>query len=298
MSEQHLNIYLAKPDRTLDYEYKRINKVLIRAGLKVYTLHQEGESYIQTFVEEFNKILHYCQSSIHLIGDEYDYVPELKMSFTEFQINRALEYSKDKPFFRVFVWRPGYLDAVPKSQEQKNLWFSLRNKISSNIIVLTHDNPILVAEDIRTVMNVEEMKKIETEKTEIYLMYNEIDEPYAMQIIDLLQDVAKVTYTEISLNSDLEYEQYIVEQIKDSVLPVIYFRKASSWATFFIQQVWRLIGGASSDKTILFIGDDEVSENLDIKFEPTNVQTIITSFDIVPLEIKVQLDKIKEKEQI
>ena len=267
---------------------------MIRAGLKVITLEQNGANYLPS-IDGLDKVLQYSDCSVHLIGDEYDYVPELKMSFTEYQITKALEFVQARPLFKVFIWRPAYLDPLPQNPEQRNLWFSLRNKINSNIVIFNHQSPILVTEDIRTIMSVEQMQKVETEQTEIYLMYNEIDEPYAAQVIDLLQDVATVTHTEISLSADLDYENFIVEQIKSSVLPVIYFRKASSWASFFVQQVWRLIGGASSGKTILFVGDDAEPENLDLTFDAPNVQTIITGFELIPLEIKVQLDKVKEK---
>ena len=294
MPEKQLNIFSAETDKSLAYESKRLNNVLIRAGMRVVTLDKEGMSYMQV-LDKLEKVLQYSDCSIHLIGDEYDYVPELKMSFTEYQINKALEYVSSRPWFKIFIWRPGYLDPLPRNEEQRNLWFSLRNKITSNIVILTHQSPILVAEDIRTIMSVEQMQKVDAEESEIYFMYNEIDEPFATQIIDLLQDVAKVSHTEISLSADLDYEHFIVEQVKASILPVIYFRKASSWASFFVQQVWRLIGGASSDKTILFVGDDAEPENLDIIFDAPNVQTIITGFELIPLEIKVQLDKIKEK---
>ncbi len=297
MPDKQFNIYSAETDKTLEFERTRLNNVLLRAGLKVITLEREGVPYIQA-VDDLDRVLQYSDSSIHLIGDEYDYVPDLKMSFTEYQISKALEYVGSRPWFKIFIWRPGYLDPLPKDPDQRNLWFSLRNKITSNIVILNHNSPILVVEDIRTIMSVEQLQKVDTQNAEIYFMYNEIDAPYASGIIDLLQDVAKVVHTEISLSADLDYERFIVEQINASDLPVIYFRKASSWASFFVQQVWRLIGGASSGKTILFVGDDAEPENLDITFDAPNVQTIITGSELIPLEIKVQLDKVKENQQV
>ncbi len=297
MSNKQINIYSAETDKSLEIERQRLNNVLIRAGLKLVTMETGVAPDVQA-LDKLDKVLQYSDCSIHLIGDEYDYVADLKMSFTEYQINKALEYVGTKPWFKIFIWRPGYLDPLPRNPEQRNLWFSLRNKITSNIVILNHHSPILVAEDIRTIMSVEQLQKIDTEQSEIYLMYNEIDEQYATQVIDLLQDVATVAHTEVSLSADLDYEHYVVEQIKASVLPVIYFRKASSWASFFVQQVWRLIGGASFDKIILFVGDDAEPENLDITFDAPNVQTIITGFELIPLEIKVQLDRIKEEQRV
>ncbi len=297
MENRELNIYSAQVTKDVEFESIRLNNILQRAGMKVITLEKEGVPYVQA-TNQLAKVLNFSQASVHIIGDEYDYVPDLKMSFTEYQINEALKYVKENPEFRIFIWRPGYLSPIPENPDQKALWFSLRNRISANIVIFNHTAPILVAEDIRAIMSIETQQKVETTETEIYFIYNEGDAVYARQIIDLLQDVATVVHTEVSLSADLDYETFIAEQVKHSVLPVIYFRKASSWASYFIQQLWRLIGGVSSGKTILFVGDDAEPENLDITFDAPNVQTIITEFDLIPLEIKVQLDKIKEQQKV
>ena len=55
------------------------------------------------------------------------------------------------------------------------------------------------------------------------------------------------------------------------------------------------MGGASSHTPILLIGDDEPDENMNKKFTAPKIISLIVAGDLIPLEIKVQYDKVLEK---
>ncbi len=293
VNNENIKVFLAStsPD-SLKFFYDLIG-VLHHANIDVSFV--EDDLPLDALNVETMKKLSETQCSIHVIGDQYVEHPSLGYSIPEFHYRQALEYSRQNPEFKLFVWRPGFYQNLPADQRQRNFWYSILNNINENVIFTTHDSPIMFVEDIRSVMITEKPMVYEVKDVDIYLIYNEIDEDSALMIKDLLTDVASVEDTSISLSSDVDYNEYVVQQINNSILPVIYFKKASVWASYFIKEIWRKTGGVSSGKTLLFIGDESVEENKDINFDAPNVQTIITSEELIPLEIKVALDKVKNK---
>ncbi len=290
----NIKVFIANSSPDIRQTEDKLVKILEHAGMDV--LRVEESEDIDQIIKQSETLMEQADCSIHLIGDQYDYIDQLDASLSEYQFSQANRMLKKKDNFKIFVWRPGYLKTLPENKRQKNFWYSILNNINENIIYSMLDSAIMFVEDIRNIMYSDKSITYETKPTEIYLIFNEVDEPSALTIKDLLSDVAKVESTSISLSSEVDYNDFIALQIEKSVLPVIYFKKASVWASYFIKEIWRKTGGLSSGKTILLVGDDSIPENKDIEFSADNVEIIITSEELIPLEIKVALDKVKNLE--
>ena len=95
-------------------------------------------------------------------------------------------------------------------------------------------------------------------------------------------------------DSDVDYSELCKQQISKSKLAVIYFKETADWALPFAQQVWKKIGGATSHTPILLIGDEDPDTNMNKTFKAPKVVSLIVSGELIPLEIKVQYDKVLE----
>ena len=143
-------------------------------------------------------------------------------------------------------------------------------------------------------MTVKEKLVVEINDTEIFLIGNQLDDEDTKEITDLLNDVVLVESLIISQDRNDDYGELVVQQIKKSKLAVVYFNEATDWALPFIQQIWKMIGGASSDTPILLIGDDAKEANRDKQFNAPKAISKIVAKDLIALEIKATYDKVLE----
>ncbi len=295
-NKSKIQVLLATPSPDAEDLYNDLIGVLRHARANFILWDEQpknkrDDSQLPAFFDNVN-------SSIHIIGNQYTTEPQEQTSIQEKQFFKALQYTKINPDFKLFVWRPERYRNLPNDERQRNFIFYILNHINENVIYTNHESPILLVEDLRSILTIEKKNKFDVRDTEIYLIYNEIDEPSAIMIRDLLSDVATVESTSISLSSDIDYDDYIAQQIKKSKLPVVYFKKATIWASYFIKEIWRKIGGISSGKTLLLVGDEANPDNHNIDFSAPNVEKIITSEELIPLEIKVALDKLQKQVEV
>ena len=138
----------------------------------------------------------------------------------------------------------------------------------------------------------------DSHETDLCFIYNELDIDSANEIIDLIADVIDIRKIEITLSDDVDYSELVVQQIEKSKFVVIYFQRTGDWAIPFVQQVWKKIGGASSNTPILLIGDANIEENLNVVFDAPMVTTQIVAQELLPIEIKVQYDKLLENQEV
>jgi hypothetical protein len=92
----------------------------------------------------------------------------------------------------------------------------------------------------------------------------------------------------------VDYSERTSQQMLKSKLAVVYFKESADWAIPFAQQIWKKIGGASASTPILVIGDEDPDTNREKKFSAPRVVSMIVSGELIPLEIKVQYDKVIE----
>jgi len=212
---------------------------------------------------------------------------------TMYQINQA-KVKVEAGGYKMFIWQlpPNYFDELEPDQHQ--CINDIRNNIVSNMIFTNVISPMQLVDDIRTSMIVEEKPVLATEDTEVFFINNQLDEEEANEVTGMLTDVVDVKSLNISQDQDLDYGEMAVQQIKRSKLAVIYFREASEWALPFAQQIWKMVGGASSNTPLLLIGDEDIDGNAQRLFNAPKVISKIVSSDLIALEVKATYDKAVE----
>jgi len=224
---------------------------------------------------------------LHIIGNTYS-------SNSEEQLDLAKKHILEKENFKIFIWQPVSIANRINTIEQENFVNSLRNGISMNMIYANHESPVLLVEDIRSIMQYENKHNYNLKQTEIFFIYNEIDEDAVKNITDLLGDIVSMQLLSIVLNSEKDYSEYVAQQIEKASLTVIFFKRTTRWALPFVQQVWKKIGGASSKSKIILIGDANHEQNNDLNFTIPNIEFLKVAEELIPLEVKVQYDKLIE----
>ena len=153
---------------------------------------------------------------------------------------------------------------------------------------------IQLADDLRSLMEKKVHVSLNLNATDIFLISNQLDENEANEIIDLLSDIVPIEKLNIIQDSDIDYSELCKQQISKSKLAVIYFKESADWALPFAQQVWKKIGGATTHTPILLIGDEDPESNMNKKFNAPKMISLIVAGELIPLEIKVQYDKVVE----
>lgn len=242
---------------------------------------------------ELSAMLSKVNCSVHIIGSEYG--PEVSsagISLSEHQLRQANEQANRGDYFKLFVWQPRHIARRIADMRQQRFVNTVRNTIVQNIIFSTHTNTIKFVEDIRSVMAATQQSEVETHASDVFFIYNDVDHDRALGIIDLLSDVSRVESLNIVQDSLSDYTDLIQRQMRESKLGVIFFSRSTEWALPFVQQTWKLTGGASSPIPLLFIGDDNIEANHSVSFEAPNVVSRLVSEEMVPLEVKVWFDKL------
>jgi hypothetical protein len=229
--------------------------------------------------------------SIHILGSQYNNVNNLAQSNDEYWFEQACNQISTNRLFRIFVWQPLELQNQVIALKQNQFINNIRNNLVRNMTFSNHQSPILLVEDIRSIIYAEQKAVFDTKAADVFFIYNEIDEDYGNGIADILSDVIKIEKLNISLNLQTDYSELISQQIQKSHLTAIYFNRSAQWALPFTKQVWKNIGGASANKKFLMIGDTGYEHNKDILFDAPNVSRVNTSAELIPLEIKVFYDK-------
>jgi hypothetical protein len=273
----------------------RLIKVLNRAGLEVLYIDPKYLSDTNKIVEETGRILKIADCSIHIIGNVLPTYEKNngEQSVQEFQLAEAQERIKSEwREFKVFIWQPFDYQNTNTDENYDTYIGLLKKGIVQNMLYSNRKSDIVFVEDIRSVMYGGKPVEYDIDKTDLFFIYNWLDQDYAHEIISMVADVISIRTLEIMLSKEVDYAELVAQQIVKSKMVAIYFKKTSDWALPFIQQVWKKIAGASSPTPILFIGDANVESNAAVRFDAPKVTSVIVPHEIMPVEIKVQYDKI------
>ncbi len=276
-------------------------KVLQRAGMEVLYVDFNKTDSEAEFIRKTEQLINEADCSVHLLGKTHlnTKIEEKDIFLQDFQFITAQKKS-DLPGtdFKVFVWHPEFVTKNGIDSKQEKFIRSVRQRIHHNMIFSTKNSAIAFVEDMRAVMYSDKHSHYDIHETDLFFIYNELDVDAANGIIDLIADVIDVRKIEITLSDDVDYSELVVQQIEKSKFVVIYFQRTSDWAIPFVQQVWKKIGGASSKTPILLIGDANIEENLSVAFDAPMVTTQIVAQELLPIEIKVQYDKLVENQEV
>ncbi len=170
----------------------------------------------------------------------------------------------------------------------------MQNNVAANMTYTTTPSVIQLADDIRSMIDVIDRPNLQLNKIDIFLINNIMDDSSADEIMDMLSDVTQIEKLTVSSKDEKDFAEITSQQIPLSRLAVIYFKDSAEWAIPFAQQIWKNVGGAANETPILVIGDQDPNTNKEKKFNAPKVISMIVQGELIPLEIKVQFDKIIE----
>ncbi|MFN5459190.1 MAG: hypothetical protein ACK5AY_04715 [Bacteroidota bacterium] len=265
---------------------------LQKAGQQVFP---SNISYSESFFSHINQEIYNSSSSVHILGKEYGKsMPGQNLSVSEYQLEIALQRNEKDPSFKLFIWFPFAFSELT-DEKQKIFISSIRNNIRDGVFFSNTSSPIQLVDDLRISIQPEMKSSYNVNPTEVFLIYNQLDDNEALEVIDMLSDILPVEKLNIIQDSDLDYSEFCSQQISKSKLAVVYFKESADWALPFTQQIWKKVGGASSHTPILLIGDEDPESNSNKTFKAPKVVSMIVSGQLIPLEIKVQYDKVLER---
>ncbi len=291
MPNEQLSVFLAIPPDNSQLLKDNLELVLLRAGIGVKTFYQapaESES------GNLDRMLSETQCSVHILGENYgEVLSNTNLSFQETQYIKAKQKAATDPDFRLFIWNPAGNSSVSDTRQAEFI-NELSNNITSNTIFSTVSSPIQLVEDIRQYTQKREKPVFDLSDSDIFLVFNELDESEAGEVIDMLSDIVPVDKMSIVQDSDMDYSEYCSQQFGKSKLAVVYFKYSADWALPFAQEIWKKVGGAAAHTPILLIGDEDPDTNIGKKVKAPKIISLIVAGELIPLEIKVQYDKIVE----
>jgi hypothetical protein len=284
-------IYLAFTTVNIEEKRHDLFNTLLKASFQVYPSNLEYDNgFFSHITEEINS----ASCSVHIFGLDYGSLLEgQSISLAHYQYNVALNKLKENNNYKLFIWFPYSINEI-KDELQLKFISDIRNNITHGINFSNTSSAIQLVDDLRTSVKVESKQEFDIKDTDVFLVYNQLDDFDANEVAEMLSDIIPIEKLNIVQDSDMDYSEFCAQQIGKSKLAVIYFKESSDWALPFTQQIWKKIGGASSHTPILLIGDEDPDTNNNKKFKAPKVVSLIVAGELIPLEIKVQYDKIIE----
>lgn len=266
-----------------------LSSVLRKAGMTVIS---DKEFFIDSTTKSISSEISSSNCSVHILFPQYLPLTAEGVSLAKFQFLEAKKHLDLNPDFKIFVWQPPSTDLNNVESLQMEFINEVKNNISKSMVYSTAISAIQLVDDMRSLMEKKELISFDLNSTDIFLISNQLDENEANDIIDMLSDIVPVEKLNIIQDSDTDYSELCKQQISKSKLAVIYFKESADWALPFAQQVWKKIGGATTHTPILLIGDIDPETNMNKKFLAPKVISLIIEGELIPLEIKVQYDKV------
>jgi hypothetical protein len=284
-------IYLAFTTVNIEEKRHDLFNTLLKASFQVYPSNLEyNNGFFSHITEEINS----ASCSVHIFGLDYGTLLEgQSISLAHYQYNVALNKLKENSNYKIFIWFPHSINDI-KDELQLQFISDIRNNITHGINFSTTSSAIQLVDDLRISVKVESKQEFDIKDTDVFLVYNQLDDHDANDVAEMLSDIIPIEKLNIVQDSDMDYSEFCAQQIGKSKLAVIYFKESADWALPFTQQIWKKIGGASSHTPILLIGDEDPDTNNNKKFKAPKVVSLIVAGELIPLEIKVQYDKIIE----
>jgi hypothetical protein len=294
-----IKVYLADCSEDMQAYRAFLQKVLKRAGFDVHISNWGSGLDLPELYKGLSSIISETHCSIHVLGKSYGQpVGNQNLSVPEIEYRLVQDYSsQSNENYRIFVWHPEDVNSGATEYLQEKLINDIKNNNLHNVITSQAESPVVLVEDINVIMREQVREEIITNETELFFIYNELDEENALGVIDLLQDVLRVEVLKISQGGGSNQSAFMIEQVKDSRMVVVYYNYGSEWAVPFTRQLWKTTGGASSKTPVLLIGDAAAFITENHTLNAPNVVSMGIAGELMPLEIKVQYDKMTGNEQ-
>lgn len=294
MSTMSNKVFLSVNTESSQIE-KRLLRTLQRAGYVFSSVKTPVNGNADKSIESTD-IQHAIEDSfcsVHFIGKQ-QLEDARGLQLAENHFNEARKKVEKDEGYKTFIWMPGSLDDSDAGKIQLDFINRMQHHLSNNMILSRVPSAIQFVEDVQLVLEQQIKKVYETEPAEVFLICNQTDEKEVARIQMMLSGILKLVKLLIIQDTDIDYEEYASQQMDVSKLSVIYYKNASDWAHPFVQQIWKKVGGAASKSPILYIRDAETTDNEAKSFSAPRVTSFTLPGELIPLEIKVQYDSLKE----
>ena len=188
------------------------------------------------------------------------------------------------------VWCSKELIEVLKGKGEFKVIENLKRLISNQHFI-SYSSLIKLVDDLRRMKLNKEEKKSE-KLHDITFICNENDKKKAGDIQLIIDNILKINPIYIDYSNEMNYASICSESILNSTLCVVYSKNSTEWAVNFSQQVWKIIGGVSSNVPILTIFDKEFTSPEQVSLEVPNIYKMFTEDTLAGLEIKMFFEKI------
>ena len=270
---------------------KRLLVTLQRAGFNFSSKRFDVEPKQET-ADNISIEIQNSSCSIHFVGKKH-FENSDGISMSEYHFNEARKKIEKDENYKTFIWVPGKFDDSDADKKQLDFINRMQHHLSNNMILSRVPSAIQFVEDVRLILDQQEKKVYDTAPADVFLICNQTDEKEALRIQTMLYGILNFVKLVIVQDADIDYEEYAAQQMNVSKLSIIYYKNASDWAFPFVQQIWKKVGGAAAKSPILFISDASVTGNDSKKFSAPKVTGFNLPIELIPLEIKVQIDALK-----
>ena len=285
-------VYLAHTETENQEQRTMLFNMIQKAGMNVFPSDTVFNSEFMNATEDS---IDQSDCVLIILGNQYGELLNIySSSITEYQYKLARKKLETNANFKIFFWNISNQELLKNDFRQSSFIQEIRSELIEGMQFSNVSSPVQLVDDLRIALVKTQKVDFDIKSTDVFVVHNELDEDSAAEIIDMLSDIIPVEKMNIIQDSDHDYSEYCAQQIGKSKLAVIYFKESGDWALPFVQQIWKKVGGASSHTPILLIGDEDPDTNMNKKFKAPKVVSLIVSGELIPLEIKVQYDKIIE----
>ena len=201
---QSIKVFFADSSADMEDTREELRVILHRAGMEIV----DGRDVPS---KELLDAMQQTDCSVHLLGKTDIFEEGTDNSLAGTQYHAAKNLCSDR--FKMFVWNP-------RGRENRSKYINvIRRDIEENIIYSDRPSPIVFVEDIRNIMTVKQSAVQETVPSDIFFLYNDLDNDTANDICTMLGDIRKVTKLSISMSSEVDYNTYIKQQLAAALLP-------------------------------------------------------------------------------
>jgi len=228
------NVYLAETTSDLMKVRDRLKRELLQYNVRVLP-EQPLPMETSTLIDRIRRELQVSSFSIHLIGEQYGFIPEdVERSITQLQFDLAQELGRRQPFHCI-VWMPPNLQ--PAGQQQQRFVNYVVTAGLPNVELLQTK-----IEDVRTHI----LKYInrptrptptgESSAVSIYLLFDKSDQDAVSPLEDYLFDQGYEVFSSLSEEEEGKRLQYHQEMLRSCDAVLIYYGRASE-AWFQMQRM-------------------------------------------------------------
>ncbi|MCZ2355471.1 MAG: LysM peptidoglycan-binding domain-containing protein [Bacteroidia bacterium] len=280
--EKHIRrkVYLAWSGEDVKEKRDILAFILEKAGLEVYP---QGNIPLEEseFKDVVIKSLSVTECYIHVLGSTFGspLASNPEVSLPLYQYEKASQKSRETAGkYKRFVWNLP-TENTQIDEKQQDFIQGIQNNLTRDIMFTSVISPAQFVEDIRTSLQEEEQVVSFTKEYDYCFLYNIQDAAECYQIIETASEDHRITTLTVVPENEVDYRSQAIIQIRKSRLAIVYFKECADWAISFTKQVWKLIGGASSNTPILMLGEDEPRRNRFLRFQAPQLQLQVLSKD-------------------